>query len=269
MPFGQVVVGPPGSGKTTYCNGVQQLLRGAQQRVAVVNLDPANTAPPYRPDIDICDLVCLDEVMQELGLGPNGGLAYCIDYLETNLDWLVQKMKPHADAGAYFVFDCPGQVELFTQHGSLKHILDALTRDADYRLAVVHFIDSHLCTEPAKYIAALLLALSAMLHMDLPHVNVLSKVDLLPQYGELDFSLDFYTEVQDLSYLVHAMERGRFGARHRKLSSMLCELVQDFGLVSFHPLAIEDKASLLAVLGQVDKANGAAFAAALATPIAL
>jgi adenylate kinase family enzyme len=28
MPFGQLVIGPPGSGKTTYCNGVAQCLRG-------------------------------------------------------------------------------------------------------------------------------------------------------------------------------------------------------------------------------------------------
>lgn len=36
-----------------------------------------------------------------------------------------------------------------------------------------------------RYISALLLSLSTMLHLELPHVNVLSKVDLVPQYGEL------------------------------------------------------------------------------------
>jgi hypothetical protein len=73
MPFGQVVIGPPGSGKTTYCAGVQQYLRAAQRPVALVNLDPANDVLPYTPDIDVCELVCLESVMGELGLGPNGG----------------------------------------------------------------------------------------------------------------------------------------------------------------------------------------------------
>jgi hypothetical protein len=36
-----------------------------------------------------------------------------------------------------------------------------------------------------RYISALLLSLSTMLHLELPHVNVLSKVDLVPQYGQL------------------------------------------------------------------------------------
>jgi len=73
MPFGQVVIGPPGSGKTTYCNGMQQYLTAVGRKVALVNLDPANDVLPYQPDVDIADLVCLDSVMQELHLGPNGG----------------------------------------------------------------------------------------------------------------------------------------------------------------------------------------------------
>jgi hypothetical protein len=36
-----------------------------------------------------------------------------------------------------------------------------------------------------RYLAALLLSLGAMLHLELPHVNVLSKVDLLRSYGPL------------------------------------------------------------------------------------
>lgn len=63
------------------------------------------------------------------------------------------------------------------------------------RLAAVHLVDAHLCSDPAKYISALLLSLSTMLHLELPHVNLLSKIDLIEQYGKLQFNLDFYTEV--------------------------------------------------------------------------
>ena len=44
------------------------------------------------------------------------------------------------------------------------------------RLAAVHLVDAHLAADPAKYMAALLASLAAMLHLELPHVNVLSKV---------------------------------------------------------------------------------------------
>ncbi|KAL6511588.1 GPN-loop GTPase qqt1 [Orobanche gracilis] len=47
MGFGQVVIGPPGSGKTTYCNGMSQFLQLFGRKVAVINLDPANEALPY------------------------------------------------------------------------------------------------------------------------------------------------------------------------------------------------------------------------------
>ena len=40
--YGQVVVGPPGAGKTTYCDGMQQYLRLVGRDALVVNLDPAN-----------------------------------------------------------------------------------------------------------------------------------------------------------------------------------------------------------------------------------
>ena len=66
------------------------------------------------------------------------------------------------------------------------------------RLAAVELVDAHLCAEPSKYLAALLLSLGSMLHLELPHVNVLSKADLVEAYGELRFNLDFYTEVSIL-----------------------------------------------------------------------
>ena len=43
--------------------------------------------------------------------------------------------------------------------------------------------------------SVLLSTLSMMLHLALPHINVLSKIDLAEKFGKLHFGLDFYTEV--------------------------------------------------------------------------
>lgn len=53
------------------------------------------------------------------------------------------------------------------------------------QLVAVHLVDSHYCSDPGKFISVLLTSLSTMVQVELPHVNVLSKVDLMEQYGKL------------------------------------------------------------------------------------
>lgn len=48
--------------------------------------------------------------MTEFGLGPNGAMLYCMEYLEANFDWLEQGLA--ALDGDYFIFDIAGQVRL-------------------------------------------------------------------------------------------------------------------------------------------------------------
>jgi hypothetical protein len=50
--------------------------------------------PSHDHAVDIADLISLEVVQRELGLGPNGGLLYCIDYLEKNIDWLREQLIP-------------------------------------------------------------------------------------------------------------------------------------------------------------------------------
>jgi GTPase SAR1 family protein len=127
MPFGEIVVGPPGSGKSTYCYGKHQLLTALNRPISVVNLDPANDNIPYPCAIDIASLITLQDVMDTYGLGPNGGMLYCIEYLEENFDWLDERLKA-LGKDAYVVFDLPGQVELSTNHESLKNIIKKLSK---------------------------------------------------------------------------------------------------------------------------------------------
>ncbi|KAJ2494823.1 GPN-loop GTPase 2, partial [Coemansia sp. RSA 2049] len=159
MPFGQIAIGPPGSGKTTYCAGMHQFLNALGRKTIIVNLDPANDNIPYTSAVDIGELITLEDAMNAYHLGPNGGMVYCIEYLEKNVDWLLEKLKPYADDEYYIIFDCPGQVELYTHNNSMRTIVRRLEKQ-NYRLACVHLVDASYCTEAAKFISVLLLSLT-------------------------------------------------------------------------------------------------------------
>lgn len=143
--------------------------------------------------------------MEEFDLGPNGGLIYCMEYLLENFEWLEEKLR--ALPSRYIIFDCPGQVELYTHHTSVHKIIEKLQRgvrsgkseDLDCRLCSVHLIDSYYCRSclpsslhipnspyhlflsmPATFISAVLLVASTMMRLALPHVSVLSKVAAFP-----------------------------------------------------------------------------------------
>ena len=120
MPFAQLIVGPPGSGKSTYCNGMHQFLSAIGRKCSIVNLDPANEQTSYPSALDIRSLVTLEEIMADEELGPNGGVLYALEELEHNEEWLKGGLEPFGED--YVLFDCPGQVELFTHHDSLKRI---------------------------------------------------------------------------------------------------------------------------------------------------
>lgn len=130
------------------------------------------------------------------------------------------------------------------------------------QLIVIHLVDSYNLTLPSMYISTLLLCLRSMLQMDLPHLNVLTKIDNLSNYAPLPFNLDFYTEVQDLDYLLPHLEAETSRLAHNKfgaLNQAITDLVQEFGLVAFETLAVEDKKSMMHLLKVIDRASGYAF----------
>jgi hypothetical protein len=96
-----------------------------------------------------------------------------------------------------------------------------------------------------------LVALAMMLQLQLPHVNVLSKFDLVQQKGHLHRNVDFYTSARSLAELV-----AHLPPSYRSLSLGLCELVEEFNLVSFSVLDIAHPQLLSQLVKDADKANG-------------
>eukprot|EP00879_Flechtneria_rotunda_P005279 GHRR01005565.1.p1 GENE.GHRR01005565.1~~GHRR01005565.1.p1 ORF type:complete len:273 (+),score=103.11 GHRR01005565.1:450-1268(+) len=245
--YAQLVIGPAGSGKSTYVEHLHQHCQAIQRSVHCVNLDPAAEAFNYPVSIDIRHLISLDDVMTELQLGPNGGLLYCMEYLEDNLDeWLGDELGPYGDDD-YLVFDCPGQIELYNHVSAIRSVVDWLKSDG-WTVAAVFCLDVAFVSEPSKYIAGAMQALAAMVKLELPHINLLTKMDLAEDKQMVQEFL-----IPDLQLLQDSLSAST-GPRFKRLNAAVASLLDEWSLVSFVPLDITDEDSIGDVLLQVDMA---------------
>lgn len=147
--------------------------------VKIINLDPAAEDFKYKVDADIRDLIHVDDAMEdeEMHLGPNGGLIFCMEFLMQNISWLEEHVEDELD-DTYYIFDCPGQIELYTHLPVMKQLVDKL-QSWDFKMCAIFLLDSHFMVDPATFISGTMAALSAMTTLEIPFISVLSKIDLL------------------------------------------------------------------------------------------
>eukprot|EP00053_Salpingoeca_punica_P006988 m.64794 g.64794 ORF g.64794 m.64794 type:complete len:272 (+) comp13949_c0_seq2:76-891(+) len=245
MRYAQLVMGPAGSGKSTYCSALARHCEAAHRTVHIVNLDPAAEAFDYPIAWDVRDVISLDDVADSLGFGPNGGLVYCMEYVVNNLQTLDTLLEEYDDD--YIVFDCPGQIELYTHIPVMRKFTEHL-QSLDYRVVAVYLLDSQFIDDPAKFFAGLLSAMSTMLHLEIPHVNVLSKVDLLGPDRQDD--LETYLD-PDPQTMLETLNKRTVRSQHA-LNSALASLIDEYSMVRFVPLRRDDEDSLADLLYQLD-----------------
>jgi GTPase SAR1 family protein len=244
--YAQLVMGSAGTGKSTYCATMQEHATACRRTVRVVNLDPAAESFRYAVDFDVRALISVDDVMEQMGLGPNGGLLYAMEYLVDNMEWLEEQLDCYAEDD-YVIFDAPGQIELYTHVPVFKRVAECL-RDKGFNVCVVYCVDATFVTDASKFIAGNLVALSAMVQLELPHINVLTKCDLAENKDDLERFLT--PSGDDLAADLTAGTAPRF----RRLNQALCRLLDDYDMVSFLPLDITDEDSVANVMQQVDNA---------------
>ena len=121
--FGQMILGPAGSGKSTYCKILQEHAESLKPEIVVINLDQAAESFKYKCDIDIRELITVVDVMLKKKLGPNGALVYCMEYLLDHIDWLEEQIESFVE-NSYFLFDCPGQLELYSHYDIMTNIIN-------------------------------------------------------------------------------------------------------------------------------------------------
>ncbi|GAB1196333.1 GPN-loop GTPase [Aspergillus pseudonomiae] len=262
--FGVLVMGPAGAGKTTFCNAVIQHLQHTRRSCFYVNLDPAAESFNYEPDLDIRELITLEDVMEEMGLGPNGGLIYCFEFLLQNLDFLSEALDPLSEE-YLIIFDMPGQIELYTHIPLLPSLVQFLSRAGplNINLCAAYLLESTFVVDKAKFFAGTLSAMSAMLMLEMPHVNILTKMDQvrdmvtrkeLKRFTNVDVQLlqdDDADAMGDPSSKDTLLSGGSF----KQLNRAVGQLIDDFSMVSFLQLDVQDEDSVAAVLSHIDDAT--------------
>ncbi|CAL1544490.1 unnamed protein product [Lymnaea stagnalis] len=247
--YAQLVIGPAGSGKSTYCSKVAKHCDVIKRSVQVVNLDPAAEYFDYPVLSDIRDLIHIDDAMEDasLNFGPNGGLIFCMEFFASNFDWLHEQLDEQEDD--YILFDCPGQIELYTHIPVMKQLVAQLEA-WDFRVCAVFLLDAQFLVDAAKFVSGSLTALSTMVNLEVPHMNVLTKMDLLSKSAKKD--LERYFEPALSNLLMEEFDEQDFGSKFFSLNKAMANLLDDFSLVHFVPLDYSDEESINNLLFQID-----------------
>ncbi|KAI0398516.1 GPN-loop GTPase 3 like protein [Xylariaceae sp. FL0594] len=277
--FGVMVMGPAGAGKSTFCASLITHLNLNRRSSFYVNLDPAAETFEHTPDLDIKDLISLEDVMEEMGLGPNGGLIYCFEFLMENLDFLTDALDSLTE-DYLIIFDMPGQIELYTHVPILPALVRFLTRSGalDIRLCAAYLLEATFVVDRAKFFSGTLSAMSAMIMLEVPHINILSKMDLVkdqvkkkdmkrfinPDSGLLD---DDPNEVarraaegknasqeQEEDETADPTDKSAVmrGTSFRRLNKAVANLIESFSMVSYLKLDSSDEESVGAILSYID-----------------
>jgi GTPase SAR1 family protein len=159
-----------------------------------------------------------------------------MDHLES---WLYPAIGEDYD-GDYLIFDCPGQIELYTHMDLMQRFVKQL-QDWSFRVCGVYTIDAHFLTDGSKFIAGSLTALSTMINMEIPHMNILTKMDLLSKRDRKNVERFLEPDAMDL---INSEIETPWNMKYLNLSLALGRILDDYSLVKYFPLDIRKDSNM-------------------------
>ena len=226
------VLGTAGSGKSELTAVFTRWLEMQGENAMAVNLDPGTLTLPYSANVDVRDYIRVDSLMEEYGLGPNGGLMLASEMM---LDIVGQLVSDIDDFGPdVAIVDTPGQLEMFAFRDVGARIAEELS---DEGKGLLYLFDSAVCRDPLNYVMNMFLASAINSRFLLPQVSVLSKADLLKDDLE---ELESWSE--DPLLLEDAINN-RLSGMNRLLSQDMMEVINRLG-IEFMPIPFSTRTNL-------------------------
>lgn len=118
----------------------------------------------------------------------------------------------------------------------------------NYRVCGVYLLDSQFVEDTPKFFQGVMTCMSAMLQLEIPHLNVLSKMDLCTSPENILRFLD-----SDTSLLLETANKS-MAPKYANLNAALVRLIDEYSMVHFLPLNIKDEDSVEKILYEIDNA---------------
>jgi len=207
------MVGMAGSGKSALTGAYLDWLRGQDQDVISLNLDPGVTSLPYNPDIDARNYVDIQQLMVDYSLGPNAALIMASDLLADHLE---EMRKEIDDANPDMIIaDTPGQIELFAFREGGRFIANELPQD---NCVIIYLMDSPFTRSPLNFISNCYLAAAIYSRVMQPQVYALSKRDLVSE-EEIDSIVMWSTDPETFDQALLSVEDKNMSLITRSLAN--------------------------------------------------
>lgn len=130
----------------------------------------------------------------------------------------------------------------------MKQLVDQL-QQWEFRVCGVFLVDSQFMVESFKFVSGVMAALSAMVSLEIPQVNIMTKMDLLNKKAKKEIERyldpDMYSLMQDSSDIWKSK-------KFKKLTKAICGLVDDYSMVRFLPFDRSDDESISITLQHID-----------------
>ena len=227
------VLGTAGSGKSDLTATFTRWLELQGEDVIAVNLDPGSLVLPYSANVDVRDYIRVEDIMEEYGLGPNGGLMLACDTMVEMVDDLARDIDDFGPDLA--IIDTPGQMELFAFRDIGARIAEGLS---DESKCIIYLFDSGFCRDPLNYVMNMFLVSAINSRFLLPQISVLSKADLLEE-DELE---EVSGWCEDYLLLEEAINKRLLGM-NRVMSQDVLEIVGRIGL-EFAPIPFSTRTNM-------------------------
>ena len=154
-----------------------------------------------------------------------------MEYLIENFEYFLEQIEEQVIEDDYILFDCAGQLELYTHLEVMQRFINKMQNEGGFRLGSVYLMDVQVFSDYDKYISGLLMSTLSMMQLALPHATVVTKMDLLQDKSIVN---DF----QDLLYSNY--HQTQIQTRYKTITNILRNIIIDHDLVSVQKLNLID-----------------------------
>lgn len=240
MKYAEIVIGPPGSGKSTYVMNKKASL--SHRHPFAINLDPGNKRDTGF-DYSICSISSSREFQETHDVGPNMSSKMILEEFSSSFEEIFREHIEDTDH--YLLLDFPGQIELFICSDVPNNILGYLKRNG-YSVVVINLIDLVFFTNSHSLISSYMISTLCLCLLESAQVNVISKCD---NWDRLNLEHPL-RDIADLTCLSEMKS---------SLHTEMIDFVHNQCLLSYEILDYDNLDSISYLQVAIDRASGLLF----------